>query len=76
MLLDALLAAEEDEAVAQVLLNLAIGLSTQTITLHISALIVRFLNLSICSTRFVAYEAQSINLYLFTFDQSCGTLNR
>ena len=76
MLLDALLAAKEDEAVAQVLLNLAIDLSTQTITLHISSLIVRLLNLSICSTRFMAHKAQSINLYLFTFDQSCGTLNR
>ena len=79
MLLDAFLAAKEDEAIAQVLLNLPISLSTQTVAMHIiliSTLVVRLLNLSICSTWFMADKAQSINLYLFTFDQSCGTLNR
>ena len=53
MLLDAFLAAKEDEAIAQVLLNLPISLSTQAVAMHIiliSTLVVRLLNLSICST--------------------------
>ena len=69
MLFNAFLAAKEDEAIAQILLNLPISLSTKTVTLHIIMIAtVRLLNLSICTTRFMADEAQSINLYLFTFD--------
>ena len=69
MLFNAFLAAKEDEAIAQILLNLPISLSTKTVALHIIMIAtVRLLNLSICPTRFMADEAQSINLYLFTFD--------
>ena len=69
MLLNAFLAAKEDEAIAQILLNLPISLSTKTVTLHIIMIAsVWLLNLPICPTRFMANEAQSINLYLFTFD--------
>ena len=69
MLLNAFLAAKEDEAIAQIFLNLPISLSTKTVALHIIMIAtVRLLNLSICTTRFMADEAQSINLYLFTFD--------
>ena len=76
MLLNAFLAAKEDKAIAQIFLNLPISLSTKTVTLHIIMIAtVRLLNLSICPTRFMADKAQSINLYLFTFDQSRGTLN-
>ena len=56
MLLDAFLAAKEDEAVAQIFLNLAIYLSAQTIAMHIIVIAtcgVWLLNLSIRPTRFM-----------------------
>ena len=56
MLFDAFLAAKEDEAIAQIFLNLSIYLSAQTIAVHIIVIAtggVWLLNLSICPTRFM-----------------------